>query len=355
MEHELFVARITAVNDAFESEADHVGVLATALVDEISSEAIVEGEQIGWALFYQVKILHHGERWRELVDLMTSRGAFLVGAGSVNHSYTCSLTMESSFHLGEAEGVAHWALEACRIRVQEDREAFAMARDSALNLLEELGADDLAATFAEETNQLSIPPVPDYRLYDEASDSDLRDAISEHDPREPLTIGEFTVFSAVVMNDFKNVCYESYDRGGLMFWITDKHAKQIGKALSGRSLEGLMLCLTRFENDDGFDRVIENAGGSTIDTLTISHKTADEETAASMKAIARAAHHFSCRRLVVWCSEYESDAVEALGNELLRLDNRRVREFDICDTSLPEPDDVLSHPTLEAIVAKNSS
>jgi len=196
-----------------------------------------------------------------------------------------------------------------------------------------------------------------YQLYHDSMEEDFAEALARRPRGEWLTANEFTTFSAVIAFGFKQVCYESQlyemDQGTALFWITDLHAEMIGKALAGATLDSFMLTLTRLEHEDGFDRTIEESFGASVGELTISHKSGDEETPASMQSIARLAHHLGCRRLAIWAAEYEDGSLAALAAELTRLENRSIVELDICDVSLPEPDDQLSHPDLEAFLARN--
>lgn len=167
-----------------------------------------------------------------------------------------------------------------------------------------------------------------------------------------LTIQGFDCFAMMAARPWPRLCYESHLlEGGLMFWMTDVHAKAIGRALRP-GLKALRLDLTRPEKD-GFT-VMANAvaPGVTVPELYIAHRSGDEVSVVEARGIARLATRLACRTLHLWAMEYDNGALDTLAGELGALGNKNLRTTDVCDTSKKEPDDQINHPGLSALVKK---
>ncbi|HLU65380.1 MAG TPA: ankyrin repeat domain-containing protein, partial [Kofleriaceae bacterium] len=117
---------------------------------------VIDAARIAWPLYYELKCLHAAEQWEALLELMASAGPLMAGGGPVNHSYTCSLAMEASFRVGDAEGVAAWGHDACAIRLGRDPASFDMSFDGARALLGALRRPDVELGFLERMRDLAL-------------------------------------------------------------------------------------------------------------------------------------------------------------------------------------------------------
>lgn len=75
-----------------------------------------------------------------------------------------------------------------------------------------------------------------YKEYDPANPTPSQVALGreleKRNPELALQIKTFEGFSMVVYHGFKNVTYLAHiAKGGYFFWITEEHAKYIGRAL----------------------------------------------------------------------------------------------------------------------------
>ena len=170
-----------------------------------------------------------------------------------------------------------------------------------------------------------------------------------------LTVAGFDNFAMMTAMGRPRLCYDSHlIAGGLMFWLTDAHAKAIGQALRP-SLKALRLNLTR-PQEDGFTLMAGAvAPGVKISELYISHRSGDEVTATEARGIARLAGRLACETLHVWAGEFDPGALDALADELGKLGNKTLRAADVCDVSKPEPEDRIIHPGLRALAEANSA
>ena len=76
----------------------------------------------------------------------------------------------------------------------------------------------------------------EYKEYDPANPTPSQVALGreleKRNPELALQIKTFEGFSMVVYHGFKNVTYLAHiAKGGYFFWITEEHAKYIGRAL----------------------------------------------------------------------------------------------------------------------------
>lgn len=200
--------------------------------------------------------------------------------------------------------------------------------------------------------------VPSYNPFDpQAPDPDLHPYIQElprRDRNAPITLADFGVFSLAMHLGFTRVTYQAEHRttDNAYFWITDLHAQRIGEVLTP-ALEHFCLQLTRCEHD-GYRLIADHAHPTVqLEELIISHKTGDEETPESCRALAYCATKLRVKLLRLWCAEYEPGALDALAAELAALQNTTLVKVDVCDITKSEPDDVIHHPALDALVAAN--
>ena len=169
-----------------------------------------------------------------------------------------------------------------------------------------------------------------------------------------LSLKPYAVFAAAVALGFEKVHYaaESRPSDGAFYWISKEHGQQIGRALRP-SLREWGLSLTMFEEGAAEALVAAAPEGIRLDELTISHKSGDEVTVSEARAVAQLAHKLGAATLHLWAGEFDPGSLDALAAELESLGNTTLTTADICDVSRPEPEDVIHHPALLALVAKN--
>ena len=93
--------------------------------------------------------------------------------------------------------------------------------------------------------------------------------------------------------------------------------------------------------------------GVQINELTISHKSGDEVTEEEATGLARLATKLGVKTLHLWAGEYDVGVLDKMAHVLEDLGNSTLRDIDICDVSLPEPEDQIKHDGLTKIVEKN--
>lgn len=170
-----------------------------------------------------------------------------------------------------------------------------------------------------------------------------------------LTCSDFTVLQIMFHLGCRRVGYQSQvyplpEGGSALFWITAAHARALGRVW--RSTDAFRLDLTRFEEPGGMDVITEHlAPDVTCGELIVAHRSGDEESPASMAAIARLGHRLGCRRLVVWAAEYEPGSLAALGRTLSELGNETVTDIECRDLTLAEPDDRVGDSEIDAFLA----
>lgn len=200
--------------------------------------------------------------------------------------------------------------------------------------------------------------VPSYEPFNPQAPDELLvpyiDELKHRDRNAPITLADFGVFSLAMHLGFTRVTYQAEYRttDNMYFWITDLHAQRIGEVLTP-ALEHFGLQLTRCEND-GYRRIADHAHPTVqLEELIISHKTADEETPASCRDLAYLTTKLKVKLLRLWTAEYEDGALDALAGELRTLGNTTLVKVDVCDVTKDEPDDVIRHAALDALVAAN--
>ena len=202
------------------------------------------------------------------------------------------------------------------------------------------------------------PTLPDgYPDYDPARPTECQQEAERHlarlDRDAPFTVRTFPIFSMVVAKGFRRVSYESwYLESGHLFWITDEHARAIGRTLRpGMRYFGLVMTTLKGR---GFHLMTQSLRpGVQIDEVLVKHTSGDEVTCDEADGLARLITALGCRTFHLWAGEYDPGALERLCDTLHELDNTSLQEVDICDTSLPEPEDRLPLPALEPLLRRN--
>jgi len=204
------------------------------------------------------------------------------------------------------------------------------------------------------------PAIPtEYRLHDPDHLGPCEEEALRHlawfDHDEPFCLGGFTVFSMAVQLGFRRLTYESQRLdSNHYFWITDEHARMIGRALAP-SLRYWGLVLTTFAGR-GFDLICNNTADEVqIAEVLIKHTSGDEVTVTEARGLARLVTKLGSRTVHLWAVEYDPGAVDALCQTLLELDNKTIVELDVCDTSRPEPEDQIALPAIDDLLARNAA
>jgi hypothetical protein len=206
-----------------------------------------------------------------------------------------------------------------------------------------------------------------YELYDPARHPEIKveleerithlralHGLGEHDM---ISVKGFTRFSAVVESGWPAVTYASHlidgpDNEELMFWMTDRHAEMIARALRP-TLRILGLELTRLERDGFGAMAAALPTGLRIAELYVIHRSGDEVTRLEGRGLARLVAGLGTQTLHLWAAEYERGALEALTEELERLGSSSLTKVDICDVSKTAPADKVTHRELETILRRN--
>lgn len=93
--------------------------------------------------------------------------------------------------------------------------------------------------------------------------------------------------------------------------------------------------------------------GVQINELTISHKSGDEVTEEEVTGLARLATKLGVKTLHLWAGEYDDGVLDKMAQVLEDLGNSTLTDVDICDVSLPEPEDQIKHDGLTKLVERN--
>lgn len=200
-------------------------------------------------------------------------------------------------------------------------------------------------------DDIDTPYDPDHEV---ALDATLRQQLAGKPLDEPLSVRGLRVFTFCLHQGCKRVNYEAHVRpsDGAFFWITNDHAAAIGRALRG-SLRAFGLSLTTFEPGAAARLVDSVEAGTRIDEVTFAHKSGDEVTEEEARAFAGLITRVGARIAHLWAGEFDPGSLDVLAAELQRLKNTTVTELDVCDVSLPEPEDRLVHAGLETLAARN--
>lgn len=97
------------------------------------------------------------------------------------------------------------------------------------------------------------------------------------------------------------------------------------------------------------------AEGVQIDELVISHKSADEVDEAEVIGLAHLATKLKLKKLRLWAAEYDPGVLDKLAALLEELGNKSLIMIDVCDITLPEPNDQIKHDGLNKIVQRNKA
>lgn len=170
---------------------------------------------------------------------------------------------------------------------------------------------------------------------------------------EGLIISGFVPLTIALHMGFDRVTYESHLLdSGYMYWFREDHARALGQVLvKPMPYFGLVMSTT---DGDALSELSTAMPASTrIDELLLKHTTADEVSAVEARGLARWATKARVKTLHLWAGEYDGDALDALSEELLRLDNASLCELDVCLTTLPEPEDRQILPAIDSLLERN--
>lgn len=100
------------------------------------------------------------------------------------------------------------------------------------------------------------------------------------------------------------------------------------------------------------DNVVD---GVQIDELIISHKSADEVDEAEVLGLAHLATKLKVKTLRLWAAEFDDGVLDKLASTFEELGNKSLITVDICDITIPEPNDQISHDGMNKIVERNKA
>ncbi|MCA9718203.1 MAG: ankyrin repeat domain-containing protein [Myxococcales bacterium] len=151
MHEHAFAARMRVIDRDFKGgEHEAACAAARSLVAEIGGAPVIDGLQMGWAVFYLLRSLHARAEWYAFIKVMGEHEPFLAAIGDKNHAYACSLMVEALYRVGAPAAIPRWGAECCQRRVRDgDMESLGMAIATARNLLGDLGRVDLEVAFLE--------------------------------------------------------------------------------------------------------------------------------------------------------------------------------------------------------------
>ena len=95
--------------------------------------------------------------------------------------------------------------------------------------------------------------------------------------------------------------------------------------------------------------------GVQIDELIISHKSQDEVDEAEVLGLAHLATKLKVKTLRLWAGEFDDGVLDKLASTLEELGNMTLTTVDICDVTIPEPNDQIVHEGMNKIVERNKS
>ena len=205
---------------------------------------------------------------------------------------------------------------------------------------------------------MASPSIPERYLAEDPADPDpqlapLHAALARRNRSEPIIIRGFKALSVALAAGFERVSYESHLlESGHMYWITDAHARALGRLLPPR-LRYFGLILTTLEADGFSVLASAMADGARIDELLVKHTSGDEVTVTEARGLARWVSRARVRSFHLWAGEFDDGALDAFCDEILWSDNRSLHEVDICLTTLPEPEDQRPMPRLAELLAYN--
>jgi hypothetical protein len=174
--------------------------------------------------------------------------------------------------------------------------------------------------------------------------------LSDDDFLSVPTFGHFALLNEM---GWRRIRYESFRiETGEMYWMTDEHAAAIGGALRP-TLKHLRIDLTMLAGN-GFTRMAESVDlDIRLDSLCIAHRSGDAVTAVETRGLARLATLTQAAALTLWANDFEDGALDAMADELALLENRWLRDVDVCDLRKAEPEDKIVHPALLLLVEGN--
>lgn len=172
----------------------------------------------------------------------------------------------------------------------------------------------------------------------------------------PVKLSHFPAFSFAASLGFKHLNYVATTGGagtGHFYCIDQNHAGFIGRALAGKNLDYLGIEFTTVAIGDCWRTLADQAEGASICELCIAHKSADEETPETCKALAYLVTKLKIQKFHLWSAEFEPQSVDAFADEIEALKNTTLQVVDICDVSKSPPEDEIRHSKLNDIVARN--
>jgi hypothetical protein len=140
--------------------------------------------------------------------------------------------------------------------------------------------------------------------------------------------------------------------------MTADRCKAFGKAIC-KDLQYLGFELTSFMPgtaqfvEKGIDRNERNGAFPQVFELLFAHKFGDEVSIEEAIAFFRIIHKLKVRVAHLWDGEFDQGSLDAACDTLMQPGNQALSLADICDVSLPEPDDRLRHPGFESLVQSN--
>lgn len=183
---------------------------------------------------------------------------------------------------------------------------------------------------------------------------DLIDQLCRLNQSDPVVIKGYTNFCIACHLGFRNITYAGHlasDDASLV-WITNEHARMFAKALRA-PMQRLCFQFTTFEGPGFLLMAAELDQKISIGHFIAAHKSGDEASVLEAKGLAELVTKARSERLSWWAANYDLGTVDTFVNELERLENRRLKHVDVCDLTIPEPNDKVEHVGLENLLERN--
>ncbi len=182
--------------------------------------------------------------------------------------------------------------------------------------------------------------------------SEFNSELIQFEKDETLGIEHFPFLSLALQKGYTKIRYSSHKVHGNFYHIDKEHAQAIAESLTHDMLN-FALELTCYE--EGASEILASQISSdiTIKDFLFSHKSGDECTVNEAISIAKIITKTKAEVFHLWASEFDDGALDALTQTLIDLNNKTLKQYDVCDTRLPEPDDQIFIKDLDELVEKN--
>jgi hypothetical protein len=149
MNPEKFNIQMNGIDSLFQSaHYEKAHTLSHTLRNEIEASLIVDGDMMGWAVYYELRALHALKKYEDYTLLMNQKEIYLVAIGHENHAFASSLMMEAMAYCGQGDDIPAWGVKTCLLRIKSNNpDALKVAINTTLALLKLAQKNNLRASF----------------------------------------------------------------------------------------------------------------------------------------------------------------------------------------------------------------